>query len=263
MYVLMSIKPKYVEKILSGEKKYEYRKTLLKKDVESILVYSTSPVKKVVCEIKLLEVVKGTLEYVYNKTNKESGITLEEFNNYFKNKSIAYAYKLGSIKKLDLTSNCASVIPIHRKDRIMKVIFLDVDGVLNNDGYFERTKNEKQNRIELDDENIKCLKEIIDLTGAKVVVTSTWKELRIYNELISYLKNFGIEVYDKTVHMSYNRGDEIREYLSTHEIDNFIILDDEIFKDFNELISHLVKTDFYNGGLTEKHKTLALKLMNN
>ena len=55
MYVLMSIKPKYVEKILSGEKKYEYRKTLLKKDVESILVYSTSPVKKVVCEIKLLD----------------------------------------------------------------------------------------------------------------------------------------------------------------------------------------------------------------
>ena len=108
----------------------------------------------------------------------------------------------------------------------MKVIFLDVDGVLNNDGYFERTKNEKQNRIELDDENIKYLKEIIGLTGAKVVVTSTWKELRIYSKLISYLKTFGIEVYDKTVHMSYNRGDEIREYLSTHEIDNFIILDD-------------------------------------
>lgn len=103
MYVLMSIKPKYVEKILSGEKKYEYRKTLLKKDVESILVYSTFPVKKVVCEIKLLEVVKGTLEYVYSKTNKESGITLEEFNSYFKNKNVAYAYKLGSIKKLDLT----------------------------------------------------------------------------------------------------------------------------------------------------------------
>ena len=145
----------------------------------------------------------------------------------------------------------------------MKAIFLDVDGVLNNDKYFERTKNEKQNRIELDDENIKCLKEIIDLTGAKVVVTSTWKELRIYSKLISYLKTFGIEVYDKTVHMSYNRGDEIREYLSTHEIENFIILDDEIFRDFNELISHLLKTYFYNGGLTEQHKTLALKLMNN
>ena len=66
-------------------------------------MYSTSPVKKVVCEIKLLEVVEGTLEYVYSKTNKEGGITLEEFNNYFKNKNVAYAYKLGSIKKLDLT----------------------------------------------------------------------------------------------------------------------------------------------------------------
>ncbi len=103
MYVLMSIKPKYVEKILSGEKKYEYRKTLLKKNVESILVYSTSPVKKVVCEIKLLEVVKGTPKYVYSKTHEEGSITLEEFNSYFKNKGVAYAYKLGSIKRLNLT----------------------------------------------------------------------------------------------------------------------------------------------------------------
>ena len=63
--------------------------------------------------------------------------------------------------------------------------------------------------------------------------------------------------------MCYKSGEELGVYLSTHEIDNFIILDDEIFRDFNELISHLVKTDFYNGGLTEKHKTLALKLMNN
>lgn len=37
------------------------------------------------------------------KLIKISGITLEEFNNYFKNKSIAYAYKLGSIKRLNLT----------------------------------------------------------------------------------------------------------------------------------------------------------------
>ena len=95
----------------------------------------------------------------------------------------------------------------------MKVIFLDVDGVLNNDGYFERTKNEKQNRIELDDENIKCLKEIIDLTGAKVVVTSTWKELRIYSKLISYLKTFGIEAELDDVSVSF--GDhKIFEHLS-------------------------------------------------
>lgn len=103
-------------------------KHFLKKNVESILVYSIFPVKKVVCEIKLLEVVKGTLEYVYSKTNKESGITLEEFNSYFKNKNVLciQTRKYKKIKfntKRNRRSNCASVIPIHRKDRIMKVIF--------------------------------------------------------------------------------------------------------------------------------------------
>ena len=66
-------------------------------------MYSTSPVKKVSLWNKTTWSSEKTLEYVYSKTNKEGGITLEEFNSYFKNKSIAYAYKLGSIKRLNLT----------------------------------------------------------------------------------------------------------------------------------------------------------------
>ena len=46
--LLLSIKPEYVEKILQGEKKFEYRKRLAKEDVSYIYVYSTAPSMKVV-----------------------------------------------------------------------------------------------------------------------------------------------------------------------------------------------------------------------
>ena len=49
----------------------------------------------------------------------------------------------------------------------MKVIFLDVDGVLNSQQLFE--KSEDAQLISVDEENIKNLKKIVDATGAKIV----------------------------------------------------------------------------------------------
>ena len=51
--LLLSIKPEYVEKILQGEKKYEYRKRLAKEDVSYIYVYSTAPSMKVVASVHI------------------------------------------------------------------------------------------------------------------------------------------------------------------------------------------------------------------
>ena len=47
MDVLISIKPKYVKKIISKEKKYEFRKNIFKKNVDTIIIYTTSPEKKI------------------------------------------------------------------------------------------------------------------------------------------------------------------------------------------------------------------------
>ena len=49
--ILLSINPRYVEKILSGEKKYEFRTRIAKRKVDSILIYSTAPVKRVLAEV--------------------------------------------------------------------------------------------------------------------------------------------------------------------------------------------------------------------
>jgi len=79
-----------------------------------------------------------------------------------------------------------------------------------------------------------------------------------------YLISKGLPIIGTTPYIYGERGEEIRAYLKEHkEIDNFIILDDERFRDFNELLNYLVKTDFLNGGLTEEYAEEAINLLNN
>ena len=100
--ILMSIKPQYVEKILSGNKKYEYRKNRAKRnDIDKIIIYSTAPVMKVVAEVDIEEIIESTPDILWKKTKLESGITEEFFYKYYKNKTTAVVYKLGNIKIYD------------------------------------------------------------------------------------------------------------------------------------------------------------------
>ena len=99
--ILISINPEHVENILNEVKKYEYRTKVAKSDIDSIIVYSTYPTKKVVAEVKIDQILKGTPEELWLMTFDKSGITKEFFDKYFKNRKVAYAYKLGEIKVFD------------------------------------------------------------------------------------------------------------------------------------------------------------------
>ena len=56
--VLLSINPEHVSNIISGRKKYEYRKIVAKQEVSSIYIYETTPVKRIVAEAEVLGVIK-------------------------------------------------------------------------------------------------------------------------------------------------------------------------------------------------------------
>ena len=96
--ILISINPEHVQNIINGTKKYEYRKIAAKQDVSSILIYETTPVKRIVAEAEILEVLMCSPSELWDKTKEESGISKDFFDEYFKDKEIAYAYKLGKIK---------------------------------------------------------------------------------------------------------------------------------------------------------------------
>lgn len=101
MDVLISIKPKYVKKIISKEKKYEFRKNIFKKNVDTIIIYTTSPEKKIEAYFKLNEIIKDTPKNLWKRFSKEGGISEDEFFDYFKGKDEGYALKIDDLKILD------------------------------------------------------------------------------------------------------------------------------------------------------------------
>lgn len=94
--LVLSLLPEYAEKILSGKKKYEFRKNLCRKNIDKIYLYATSPVKKVVGEAEVLEKNCMEKKRLWEHTKKWSGITAEFYEQYFQKQAYACAYKLGA-----------------------------------------------------------------------------------------------------------------------------------------------------------------------
>lgn len=97
--ILLSINPEHVENIMSGKKKYEFRKVLCKEKVDKIVIYSTSPVMKIVGEADVLDVLVNSPDVIWNETSSYSGITKTFFDDYYRNRDRAVAYQLGNIRK--------------------------------------------------------------------------------------------------------------------------------------------------------------------
>ena len=96
--LLLPIRPKYVNQILAGTKKVEYR-TKIRKDalVNQILIYQSCDVRKVVGEFRISGIIQGTPDQVWNATKNVGGISEESFFKYFKNKETAYAYQISDL----------------------------------------------------------------------------------------------------------------------------------------------------------------------
>ena len=103
--LLLSIKPEYVEKILQGEKKFEYRKRLAKEDVSYIYVYSTAPSMKVVASVHIEGHLSDSPTALWEKTKAAAGISRAKFRDYFRGCKTAYAYKLGKVEGFESPKN--------------------------------------------------------------------------------------------------------------------------------------------------------------
>jgi hypothetical protein len=141
----------------------------------------------------------------------------------------------------------------------MRVIFLDIDGVLNSSefmysetrpGYPRRRRWPEEH---LDPEKIELLNQIIDKTGAVCVLSSSWRILIQPHELEEVMAAMGFrgKIIDRTGSCG-GRGKEVRDWLLEHpEVERFVILDDDS-QDMDPLKEHLVRTS-WDGGLEGKH----------
>lgn len=103
MKVVLSIKPEYANKIFDGTKRFEFRKSIFKNEnVKTILVYSSSPVQKVIGEFQIEKIIKHDLETLWELTKEFSGITKEYFYQYFANKQHGFAIKIKTKTKYQI-----------------------------------------------------------------------------------------------------------------------------------------------------------------
>ncbi len=150
-----------------------------------------------------------------------------------------------------------------------RVIFLDVDGVLNDCSTKECAPS---GCLGVDNIMLMNLKEIVRKTNAKVVLTSSWKsewgppyfvgEDGAY--LVQRLAEFGIRIDGITEDSVSDRGAGVYRYLQKHpEVKSWVVLDDNIFKDYDsELIkNHLVLTNNFWGGLTYQLADKAVEII--
>jgi hypothetical protein len=148
----------------------------------------------------------------------------------------------------------------------MKVIFLDIDGVLCNRACFKLPRRVHAcdpdcSHYQAWPECVQLLNSIIAATGAKIVVSSTWR-LMGHAKIARILKDWGVvaEVCGITPRMNglMNRGDEIGDWLSNrNDIESFVILDDDC--DMGNLKDKLVWTH-HDAGLTlpDAEKAIAI-----
>lgn len=95
--ILLSINPNHVENILNGTKQYEFRKTVCKRHVDKILIYSTKPIMKIVGEAEVEDILIDKPNAIWEKTHIMSGINKNFFDKYYENRETAVAYKLKNV----------------------------------------------------------------------------------------------------------------------------------------------------------------------
>jgi predicted transcriptional regulator len=113
MKVLLSIKPEFAEKILRGEKHFEFRKAIPKAPgVKTAVIYATKPVGKVVGEFDIDGFISTSPGKLWARTKEFAGITKQLFNEYFEGRDLAHAIKVKGARRyqepLELPSVLAS-----------------------------------------------------------------------------------------------------------------------------------------------------------
>lgn len=171
-----------------------------------------------------------------------------------------------------------------------KYLFLDIDGVLNHDEWFGSEgykRNQKDWRVSMfDPACVERVNRILRETGAKLVVSSSWRSMSDLKEIFEGVglptefdvTPYAIYIYSKYEYNDVNpmfwRGSEIKYYLNRHTPGRYVIIDDDCDM-LDEQMDYFINTcsdrisqrDLYikNGGsgLTDKCVEQAINILNN
>lgn len=100
--VLMSIKPQYVKEIVSRKKLFEFRKSVFDPEmVEKVVIYASSPIKRIVAEFDIADILEGSPEQIWNRCKEHAGIDHQSFMDYFSDREVAFSIAIDQLTIYD------------------------------------------------------------------------------------------------------------------------------------------------------------------
>lgn len=137
-----------------------------------------------------------------------------------------------------------------------KILFLDIDGVLNSEVYYKSTAHSENNSSRFDPLGVEFIKKLVEEFSLRIVISSTWRygaadrlmhELK-NSKLIKYLYH---EWFTPVIHPAH-RGTEIKLWIDLHpEVTDYVIIDDDENM-LEEQMTRFVRTGLHEG-MTEEH----------
>ena len=128
------------------------------------------------------------------------------------------------------------------------IIFLEIEGVLTN---YNSMKNSSYKDIYkqfgIDTNALFLLKRLTNATNGKIVMTSSLRFDDDFERLERALRSMGFIILGKTDFIDYNKTAEIMNYITKHNIRNYIILDSEELEDIPEIKERFIESPVDDG----------------
>lgn len=151
----------------------------------------------------------------------------------------------------------------------MKVIFLDVDGVLNGEQFYNQCWDkygykDAVMQMVLDQQCLLRLFYIVNKTGAEVVLSSSWRvNHRSFAMVRDQLNFYKISVYGCTPNNHKSRGEQVTEWLRANPgVEEYVVLDDDdgdfSIRQLHD--AHYIQTDF-TLGLSDATMNAAIRVL--
>lgn len=205
---------------------------------------------------ELYNINQYKVTYLYKKDNKHNiHVHLKDPPKYCGAGIIYEVNNSGDIKKLDLDFYEVYKLLSHYKS--LKILFLDIDGVLNSDDFYNNQRENKKEweevtypLTEFDPKCIERLNRIVEETNAKIVISSDWRFTEGLENIL-FMAGLKKPIFDTTPYYFGKRDKEIEIWLNNHDVIKYVIVDDNDFFT-KEQHEHFIKISYLNGLTEEK-----------
>lgn len=140
-------------------------------------------------------------------------------------------------------------------------VFLGIEGVLSDYATVtSKNKNDVFARFNVNKDKLSLLYKLIQEINGKIVFISSLRLENDFSELVQAFMQKGFTIVGTTKQIDDNKSQEILDYLKTHEVPRYLILEDENLEEVPEIQEHFIQTPT-DDGIQESHINDAVNLV--